>query len=67
MTATAERQITLQRMATIARLARITHTEKVLVVCHSRALAKQYRHGVKSATGKVGNLHFVHVGQRGQL
>jgi len=67
MTATAERQITLQRMVAIARLARVTHTEKVPVVCRSRTVAKQYRRGVKSAGGKVGNLHFVLFGQRGEL
>ena len=61
MSATRERQIPLQRMVTIASVARETHTNKVLVVCRSHAVAKQYRLGVRSAGGRVGNLRFLIV------
>lgn len=63
MTATAERQIPMQRMATIASLARVTRSEKVLIVFHSRTVDKQYRRGVKGAGGKVGSLHFLYLNE----
>lgn len=63
MNATRERQIPLQRMVTIASLAGKTHTEKVLVVCRSRTVGKQYRRGVKNAGGKVSNLHFLYLNE----
>jgi len=63
VSAARERQIPLRRMATIASVARVTHTNNVLVVCRSHGVAKQYRHGVKSAGGRVGNLHFLYLNE----
>jgi len=63
VSATRERQIPLQRMVTIASLARVTRAERCLVVCHSRTVAEQYRRGVKSAGGRVGNLHFLYLNE----
>jgi hypothetical protein len=66
VSATREREIPLERIACIASLARVTRTEKVVVVCRSRTVAKQYRRGVKSAGGKVGNLHFLYLTDHGR-
>jgi len=50
-------------MVTIASLARVTRAERCLVVCRSRTVAEQYRRGVKSAGGRVGNLHFLYLNE----
>lgn len=61
MSAARERQIPLRRMVGIIGVARETHANKVLVVCRSHGVAKQYRRGVRSAGGRVGNLRFLIV------
>ena len=61
MSATRERQIPLRRIVTIASVARETRTSKVLIVCRSHGVAKQYRRGVRSVGGRVGNLRFLIV------
>lgn len=61
MSAIREGQIPLQRIVTIASLVRETQTNKVLVVCRSHGVAKQYRRGVRSAGGRTGNLRFLIV------
>jgi hypothetical protein len=61
VSAARERQIPLQRMVTIVSVARKTHANKVLVVCRSHGVAKQYRRGVRSAGGRMGNLRFLIV------
>ena len=61
MSAARERQIPLQRIVTIVSVARETHANKILVVCRSHSVAKQYRRGVRSAGGRTGNLRFLIV------
>ena len=61
MSATRERQIPLQRLACFASLAAETRTKRVLVVCRSHGIAKQYRHAIRSAGGRVGNVRFLVV------
>ena len=63
MTATSERRIPLQRLAIFASLAAETKRGPVLVVCRSHGVAKQYRRAMRSAGGKVGNLHFLYPGR----
>jgi hypothetical protein len=63
VSATRERQIPLRRMVTIASVARVTHTEPVIVVCMNRAVERQYRRGVRSAGGDVSKLHFMRLNE----
>jgi hypothetical protein len=53
----------IQRLAAFASIARATKEGGVLIVCRSNTVARQYRHAVKSAGGKVDNLHFIIAGE----
>lgn len=61
MDATRPRMVPARRIAAIVSLARVTRTQRVLVLCRSNGVARQWRRGVKQAGGRPKNLRIIVV------